>query len=384
MKYIKGKTNPFCIIKSPGSSSGTLADIYRSFYLKNNYCLYDDDRILYVAKNPQLAARAAKTCEYLKGELDGEYMTLFSVKDNKIDFFCIDDLVKSYYSGQARAKYTHFLIDECRCLTREEYGVLWLLRNERIYGETAYIYNGSDKLPEDKFMDKPRRILEINNNNKCKSINFKETFDMPAGLRLQEQEKGQDVKENMMNDNNKAHEEKYLSVERYNFISLKNGKEFKFSRDVTIKDTISLSGDEGAVEINSSEMKELPVFSNIAAGEPILMNPYVEDTFFLPEVWIKGIDNHFLLHVKGDSMTGAGIDDGDYVVIKSSSAAQSRDIVAVDLGGSATLKRLMIKGKSVTLMPENPKYEPIPINDEGAHILGIAVGVLKRDIIKEQ
>ncbi|MDP4179347.1 MAG: S24 family peptidase, partial [Bacillota bacterium] len=86
----------------------------------------------------------------------------------------------------------------------------------------------------------------------------------------------------------------------------------------------------------------------------------------------------FILKVKGDSMINADIDDGDYVLIKKQPFAENNDIIAADLDGSATLKRLKYTKDSAFLMPENEKYSPIPINDDGVRIIGTAVGIIKK------
>ncbi len=74
---------------------------------------------------------------------------------------------------------------------------------------------------------------------------------------------------------------------------------------------------------------------------------------------------------------GANIEDGDYVIIKRQQMAENRDIVAVNLDGSATLKRLLIKKSRAKLMPENKKFKPIEVPEEGASIIGVAVGIIK-------
>lgn len=85
-----------------------------------------------------------------------------------------------------------------------------------------------------------------------------------------------------------------------------------------------------------------------------------------------------MLKVKGDSMIGANIHDGDYVLIRQQTIANNNDIVAIDLDGNATLKRLSIKKDGIFLIPENPKYDPIKVESEDAMIMGTAIGVISR------
>jgi SOS regulatory protein LexA len=145
-----------------------------------------------------------------------------------------------------------------------------------------------------------------------------------------------------------------------------------------ISDILVSDGKEGYEYLNE-ELLELPVYSDIAAGEPILINSEVEGTFYIPKYWLKGVKNSFILKVKGDSMIGANINHGDYVIIRHEHAANNNDIVAVDIGGNATLKRLSIKKDKILLMPANEKYQPIVIDSEDTYIIGTAVGIIKHN-----
>jgi SOS regulatory protein LexA len=104
----------------------------------------------------------------------------------------------------------------------------------------------------------------------------------------------------------------------------------------------------------------------------------IEGCFSLPVDMFNPSDEYFILKVRGDSMEGARIKDGDWVVIKRQQAAENRDIVAVAIDENATLKRFMKMGDSALLIPENEKYEPIHIRSDQASIIGVAVGIIKR------
>jgi repressor LexA len=85
----------------------------------------------------------------------------------------------------------------------------------------------------------------------------------------------------------------------------------------------------------------------------------------------------FALRVKGDSMIGAGIFDGDTVVIRQQASADDGTIIAALVDGEeATVKRLRRKGGRVLLEAENPAYEPIESDD--VQMLGKVVAVLRR------
>jgi repressor LexA len=123
------------------------------------------------------------------------------------------------------------------------------------------------------------------------------------------------------------------------------------------------------------EASYVPVVGRIAAGTPILAEEAVEDVFPLPRQLV-GEGNLFLLQVSGDSMLGAAICDGDWVVVRQQPVAESGDIVAAMIDGEATVKTFKKRDGHVWLLPHNAAYEPIP-GDE-ATILGRVVTVLRR------
>ena len=86
-----------------------------------------------------------------------------------------------------------------------------------------------------------------------------------------------------------------------------------------------------------------------------------------------------MLKVKGDSMTGAAITDGDLVVVRQQSVAENGEIVAAQLGGAgtdeATVKTLQRLDGHVWLMPHNPSYQSIPADN--AIILGKVVAPVR-------
>ena len=106
----------------------------------------------------------------------------------------------------------------------------------------------------------------------------------------------------------------------------------------------------------------VPVLGSIAAGAPILASEHIEDTFALP-LDVVGDDQMFMLRVRGDSMIGAGIFDGDLVAIRQQPDANNGDIVAALLEDEATVKRFYREGDHVRLQPENSLYSPIIAQD---------------------
>jgi len=85
----------------------------------------------------------------------------------------------------------------------------------------------------------------------------------------------------------------------------------------------------------------------------------------------------FALRVRGDSMTGAGILDNDLVIVQPQSSAKNGDIVVARLAqDEVTVKKLVRKPGVIQLAPENPKYKPLPV-DENTEIVGKVIRVVR-------
>jgi repressor LexA len=123
------------------------------------------------------------------------------------------------------------------------------------------------------------------------------------------------------------------------------------------------------------EATRVPMMGRIAAGSPVPAEESAEEAFPLPKELV-GEGDLFMLKVTGDSMVGAAITDGDWVVIRQQSDAESGEIVAAMIDGEATVKTLKRSGDHVWLMPHNSAYPPI-LGDQ-ATILGRVVTVLRR------
>ena len=91
--------------------------------------------------------------------------------------------------------------------------------------------------------------------------------------------------------------------------------------------------------IGPSPDNSVPLVGTIAAGKPILAEENVEDHINLPRSLFPNTNDRFALRVEGDSMTGAGIFDGDIAVIRKQTTAQEGEIAAIRLDDEATLKR---------------------------------------------
>ena len=134
-------------------------------------------------------------------------------------------------------------------------------------------------------------------------------------------------------------------------------------------------GDEH--RMHRAPVRDVPLVGNIAAGSPILAEEDIEEIYPLPTELV-GHDPVFMLSVRGDSMTGAGIYDGDYVVVRRQPTARDGQLVAALVDGEeATVKRFERRDARVVLRAENPDYPPMVFSN-GVEILGVAIAVLRR------
>ncbi|RLI01136.1 repressor LexA, partial [Candidatus Bathyarchaeota archaeon] len=114
----------------------------------------------------------------------------------------------------------------------------------------------------------------------------------------------------------------------------------------------------------------VPILGQISAGKPILAEENIEGYINLDKFLIKHAKDIFALKVKGDSMTGAGILDGDYVIVKKQPTVENGSIACILIDNEATVKRFYKKENYIELKPENPDYKPIiKIRDTTTDIL---------------
>lgn len=114
----------------------------------------------------------------------------------------------------------------------------------------------------------------------------------------------------------------------------------------------------------------IPIVGVVTAGIPILAVENQEGLM----VW-DGDPDCFALRVRGDSMIGAGILDGDKVVIRPQQSAEDGQIVVARIGDEATVKRLCRKNGEIWLMPENDAYAPIDGSE--AELIGLVKAVVR-------
>jgi SOS regulatory protein LexA len=467
-RFINSKHLGVQVIKGSLHTGKTSAALYRTMNLKNNYCLYESDKIVFVSNDYRNKISAKSFYDSTVKKIKTSNITLFSLMENDIEFLSLNELVDVFFNkyisdnklsldeiseadkisllkevlsinenGINKIKTlknssVYFLLDEIQwikasLLSKEEYmevnrrGRGKPIRKNSIVRELLYkmYIEYKEMMIHKRLIDKYDKVelakamvAESNNRyihiflDNCESLtrselNFIRSFydkkdyssftylinSIDVTERHAWLKNG--IKLNYLDDievsknfrftsvaNKKANE---YSLEKFKYINLKHRSEHLFLIDgASTKPEVIIDWNAKQEVIKEDDLVEVPMYSDIAAGEPIPMNGEQESNFYIPYNWIRGKKDNFILHVKGDSMINANINDGDFVVIRRQQSADHNDIVAAEIEGSATLKRLNLKDKTPYLMPENPKYQPISLENKEASILGVAIGVIKQ------
>lgn len=478
-RVIKDKNIGTKIIKGVLNSGKTTSAVFRALFLKDNYSLYSEDRILYFVSDKKKLSYINEKLDELKGINTPLEFSFFSILGRDVEVYDMENLSLQLYKEFFSKEASKFKIlnseEERKKIIREIYykyksqnsGLkrIKIFREdniESIYEEFRFIkvnnINSLEEYRTIKRRGKTAKLSSIRKNSKAReaiyhlfkeynkvlnSLGYVEYEDILHKLIEKElksfvhiivdycenlspielqflnsiynckpyserifilhsmEDKGDSAlingkrlnlkslgkiqrrynfKEEIIENTNRNLESDSIDLmEHFKFVDLRHNREFDFKRDYSnINDIIVCNGSEEE-EYEKQELKEIPMFTNIAAGEPIMISSEQEGIFFLPKYWIKGMKECFMLKVKGDSMIDANIENGDYVIIRQQFNAENKDIVAVDLGGSATLKRLYVDKEGVLLLPENKAYSPIVVNEEeGISILGVAIGIVKK------
>jgi len=129
--------------------------------------------------------------------------------------------------------------------------------------------------------------------------------------------------------------------------------------------------------VDYDNVQAVPLVGQVAAGSPILAAENIEATLPLPTSFAG--EGTFVLRVKGESMVGAGILDGDFVVVRQQPTASNGDIVVAMIDEEATVKRFFRESDRVRLQPENPAMDPIYADEHvDFAILGKVVALFRR------
>ncbi len=117
----------------------------------------------------------------------------------------------------------------------------------------------------------------------------------------------------------------------------------------------------------------------ISAGFPSPADDFKEIRISLDKELVKNEEATFYARVSGDSMQGAGLENGDLLIIDRSIEPSNNKIAVCFIDGEFTVKRIKIESKKLYLIPENKKYSPIEINEENELIIwGIVTYVIKK------
>ena len=152
-----------------------------------------------------------------------------------------------------------------------------------------------------------------------------------------------------------------LSLERKGYLKRKKGE-------------MRLTGFPSRLETHA----KVPLVGLVPAGHPKEVFDVSGEAVDVPD-WMVGRKkgNIFCVSVEGKSMVDAYIDDGDRVLVERTNSANAGEMVVALLNdGSVTLKRLKIENGNIFLVPENPEFDPIKVDE--LKVLGRVIGVLRK------
>ena len=169
------------------------------------------------------------------------------------------------------------------------------------------------------------------------------------------------------------------------------GKQFKIKSTKTVSDLLHSLASKGYIERDPARSRgvrlvgfkgtagtmPVPFYGKIHAGEPSLLPEHREGHITMDRRFVPSEQAYFF-KVKGDSMIGRGINEGDFVMVNPDAKAEDGDVVAARLGDEATVKTLTHKGGQVVLEPANPDERDIVVHDgDDYSVLGVVSGVFR-------
>jgi DNA polymerase V len=125
-------------------------------------------------------------------------------------------------------------------------------------------------------------------------------------------------------------------------------------------------------------MHRLPlVQARVPGGFPSPAEDYLEGTLKLDELLVKHPAATFLMRVEGDSMIGAGIHDGDLIVVDRAIEPATGKIVVAVLDGAFFVKRIVVRGEQCFLCSENPKFKDVEVGEWASlDVWGVVTNVI--------
>jgi len=125
----------------------------------------------------------------------------------------------------------------------------------------------------------------------------------------------------------------------------------------------------------ASELISIPLLGSVAAGMPLLAEENFDGNVLIHHSMLKKNKKYFALKVKGDSMSGAGILEGDIAIIEKQNTARNGEIAVAVIDEAAALKRFFKESTRIKLQSDNPNYQPIYSPD--VKILGRLSGIIR-------
>tara|TARA_B100001123_G_scaffold303268_1_gene338554 strand:+ start:379 stop:993 length:615 start_codon:yes stop_codon:yes gene_type:complete len=135
---------------------------------------------------------------------------------------------------------------------------------------------------------------------------------------------------------------------------------------------------EGSIPKKNSQLINLPLLGNIAAGSPIEAIENTNDNIEVPKNLVSENKKNYVLKVNGNSMLNKGIVDGDKAIIEYCNDADNGDIVVALINDNeVTLKKLKKEKDKIHLVPENDNYKVQSFNSDEVKIQGKLKGIIR-------
>lgn len=129
-------------------------------------------------------------------------------------------------------------------------------------------------------------------------------------------------------------------------------------------------------EIDATDLVEVPLLGQVAAGMPIEVCPD-QSSVYIPSRMVRR--NTYALKVRGDSMIDCNIHDGDVIIIERYESAENGETAVVMINNQeVTLKKLYIEKSGVRLQPANQDMQPIYLKNDDIQVLGLVMGVMRQ------
>lgn len=129
---------------------------------------------------------------------------------------------------------------------------------------------------------------------------------------------------------------------------------------------------------DSLQSRFIPFVSGLSCGFPSPADDHLDDGIDLNTAYIRNKDATFFGRVKGDSMLGAGLSDGDLLIIDKSLEPRNGKIAVCFIDGEFTVKRIKIEQDTIWLVAENRNYNPIKVTKDNDFLIwGVVTNVIK-------